>query len=160
MATQKTITNPYDVTQQITEYGHISLFQAKFDASNLQNNQLRIDTTDFAGKAAFLAGSPPLYGKSVVIPVEGIPAMDEQKRRLYKRENGTYVLENDKEDPNAQVIIPTYAEVPPVMDFLRGIVAPEGGIPAGTPLFDYIMGVIYNFIVTRPEYQGCTVVDI
>lgn len=155
MATQKTVTNPYDVTQTLTEYGWISLFQVRFD-----NLTCRIDTLNYASKAAYAAGSPPLGGKSIVIPAEGLPALDADQNRLFKKPDNTYVLDSEKDNPDAQAVVPTWAEVPPMMTFLLSIVAPTGGLPEGTPIFGYLMAYFYNFLVSRPEYVGCSVVDI
>lgn len=155
MATQKTITNPIDVTQTLTEYGWMCLFQTRFDTQDL-----RMDCLNFAGKAAYVAGSPPIGSKSVIIPKDGLPALDDQLRPLFKKPDNTYVLATEKDNPDALAVVPTYAEVPPMMTFLLSIAAPAGGLPEGTPIFGFLMAYFYNFIVTRPEFAGCTVVDI
>lgn len=154
MALETPFTNRH--TKELeTLYQYIDLFQTRFSAQ-----QLRIDTLDFQGKQGFEVNGDPVKGTSFVLPQEGLPALDADKRPLFKRENGTYVLREEKDNPDAETVTPTWAEVPPMMEFLLGIVAPPGGIPEGTPIFYFLMNWFYNFLPTRPEFAEAKVVDL
>ena len=154
MALQKTITVPQTGATS-SSYQWISLFQLRFD-----NQTFRMDTLDYASKAAYEANSVPIGGTSFVLPKDGLPALDDQQRRLFKKPDNTYVLESEKDNPDATPVTPTYPEVPPMMQFILSIVAPPGGLPEGTPIFGLIMVAMYNLLASRPEFAGTTIVDV
>lgn len=156
MALTKTVTVPQ--TGETSEsYQYVDLFQLRFRPGQ---QHFRMDTINYASKTAYGSNAVPLDGTTFVLPENGLPALDDQLRRLFKREDNTYVLESEKDNPEATSVIPTYAEVPPMMQFVMSIVAPPGGLPEGTPIFGLIMVAMYNLLATRPEFAGCKVVDI
>lgn len=154
MALQKTIINPYSALETTT-YQWISLFQLRFD-----NQTFRMDTLDYASKTAYLSNSIPLSGTSFTLPKEGLPALDSQKRRLFKKPDNTYVLEEEKDNPDAATVVPTYPEILPMIQYIMTVVAPPGGLPEGTPIFGVLLAEMYKLLASRPEFEGCTVVDV
>lgn len=154
MALTKPIIVPFTKGES-DDYRYIDLFQLTF-----RRQELRMDTLNYVDKAAFLADAQDLGGTSFILPKEGLPALDDQQRRLHKKVDGTYVLESEKDNPDAATVVPTYPEVPPMMQFVMSIVAPPGGLPEGTPIFGPVMVAMYNLLASRPEFAGSTVVDV
>lgn len=154
MALTKTIVVPFTKGES-NDYRYIDLFQLTF-----RRQELRMDTLNFVDKAAFAADAQDLGGTSFILPKEGLPAMDNQQRRLFKKVDNTYVLESEKDNPDAATVVPTYPEVPPMMEFVMSIVAPPGGLSEGTPIFGLIMVAMYNLLASRPEFAGSKVVDV
>lgn len=154
MALTKTIVVPF--TQENSEnYSWIDLFQLSFS-----RQEFRMDTLNFASKEAFAAGGVPLDGTTFVLSKDGLPALNAEKQRLFKKVDNTYVLETEKDDPDAATVIPTYPEVPPMLQFVMSIVAPPGGLPEGTPIFGPVMVAMYNLLASRPEFIGSKVIDV
>ena len=154
MALTKTIVNPF-TKEESSNYSWIDLFQLSFS-----RQEFRMDTLNFIDKAAYAAGGMPLDGTTFVLPKDGLPALNAERQRLHKKVDNTYVLESEKDDPDAETVVPTYPEVPPMLQFVMSIVAPPGGLPEGTPIFGLIMVAMYNLLATRPEFAGSKVVDV
>lgn len=154
MAFQFSFTDPYDKINK-TGYGYIYLFLINF-----KDQFVRVDVLNYVSREAYLANAQPLDGKTLIVPKEGLPALDDQQRRLFKRPDNTYVLEENKDDPSATVIVPTYPEVPPALLYVDSVAAPPGGLPEGTKLVDYIGLQLYLLLKSRPEFAASTIIDL
>lgn len=156
MALTKTIVVP-QTGEPSQAYQVIDLFQLRF--GNTQ--AFRMDTLDYASKAAFESGvAIPLGATTFLLPKEGLPALDDHKRPLHKREDGTYVLREEKDKLDALAIVPKWKEVPPMLEYVMSVVTPPGGVPEGVPIFNLLLKEMYSLLASRPEFEGATVVDV
>jgi len=154
MAFEFTFNDPF-TKQDGTGYGYIHLFLINF-----HDQFVRVDVLNYVSRAAYLVQAQPLNGQSFIVPKEGLPALDDQQRRLFKREDDSYVLEEQKDDPAATPVVPTFPAIPPAMEYVASVVVPEGGLPPGTKLVDYIGLQLYLLLKSRPEFAATVIVDI
>lgn len=154
MAFDLTVTNPLTNTST-TGYGYIGFMALDFDG---QVGRLLIKT--YLSKNDWLAGGKAIEARGFPLPKEGYPALNADKKELFKKPDNTYVLASEKDNPDAQAQTATYPEIPPFMQFIYSVVAPPGGLPAGTAIIDYIGLQLYLMLKTRPEFADATIVDI